>query len=244
MADDPMAKLSAVLDIIDASANKAESKRRLSETEPSPDEHDKSKLLGLHDSDKASATCWYRYFDMGQQLYYYYNTQTQATQWDEPASPYIDMTLPVSVQGRKLSSDHTASDHTASYHAASDHTASDHTASDHTTSDHTASDHTASDHTASDHTASDQYRSVATFKRSTGSFSLSGTRTYWDSVGRPNDKEGRQMAAYFDMSQLDGNREEAVRKKQKLESKIDWKKYRVEKRRDSVIKKTSWLKND
>jgi hypothetical protein len=35
---------------------------------------------------------------------------------------------------------------------------------------------------------------AATFNAKTGAFSTTGTSTYWDSVGRPNDREGRQLA--------------------------------------------------
>lgn len=35
---------------------------------------------------------------------------------------------------------------------------------------------------------------AATFNAKTGAFSTAGGSTYWDTVGRPNDREGRQMA--------------------------------------------------
>ncbi len=34
----------------------------------------------------------------------------------------------------------------------------------------------------------------ASFNTRTGTFSASGAKTYWETVGRPNDREGRQMA--------------------------------------------------
>ena len=36
---------------------------------------------------------------------------------------------------------------------------------------------------------------------------------YWDSVGRPRDKDGRMMDAYFDVNTLAANRQEAERMK-------------------------------
>jgi hypothetical protein len=35
---------------------------------------------------------------------------------------------------------------------------------------------------------------AATFNAKTGAFSTAGTGTHWDNVGRPNDREGRQLA--------------------------------------------------
>lgn len=59
--------------------------------------------------------------------------------------------------------------------------------------------------------------------------------------GRPDDRQGRQMSAFFDLSTLEKNREEAQRVKKQLQQakNIDWRKYKEEKKLMKL--KRSWL---
>ena len=52
------------------------------------------------------------------------------------------------------------------------------------------------------------YKATASFTNDKGVFSTSGEGSYWDKVNRPDDKAGRQMSAFFDISTLEQNREE------------------------------------
>ena len=52
------------------------------------------------------------------------------------------------------------------------------------------------------------YKSTASFTNDKGVFSTSGEGSYWDKMNRPDDKAGRQMSAFFDISTLEQNREE------------------------------------
>lgn len=58
---------------------------------------------------------------------------------------------------------------------------------------------------------------AATFNSRTGSFSSAGSKTYWENVGRPTDREGRQLSAFFNLSDLEKNRAEAKMKKKELQ---------------------------
>lgn len=58
---------------------------------------------------------------------------------------------------------------------------------------------------------------AATFNQKTGSFSATGTSSYWEQVDRPPDREGRQMSAFFDLNALEKNRAEAKAKKEQLQ---------------------------
>lgn len=58
---------------------------------------------------------------------------------------------------------------------------------------------------------------AATFNSRTGSFSSAGTNSYWESVGRPPDREGRQLSSFFNLTDLERNRAEAKMKKKELQ---------------------------
>jgi hypothetical protein len=93
--------------------------------------------------------------------------------------------------------------------------------------------------------SSSLYASTASFSLTNGAFSLVGTESYWDKVNRPNDREGRQMSAFFDLNDLDKNRQEAKRKQEVLKkSGIDWRKYKEEKKAMRKKKRNEWLLKD
>lgn len=94
-------------------------------------------------------------------------------------------------------------------------------------------------------TASSQYAVRASFAASNGSFALPGEGTYWDKVGRPSDRAGRQMAAFFDVSDLERNREEAREKKARLQqSGVDWREYKEAKLQEKKKRRSEWLRDD
>ena len=84
---------------------------------------------------------------------------------------------------------------------------------------------------------SGQYAQHATFNRGSGRFGGTGAADdHWSRKGIADDKSGRQMQAYFDVSQLEANRVAAARKKQQrlATESTDWKalkRDRKEKRR-------------
>ena len=85
----------------------------------------------------------------------------------------------------------------------------------------------------------------ASFNSKTGSISEVGELGYYEKRGRPTDREGRQMSAFFDLSTFEENRAEAAEKKRKLQnSGIDWKKYKEEKKKKRFRLKNSWLYED
>mmetsp|Transcript_21223 Transcript_21223/g.29424 ORF Transcript_21223/g.29424 Transcript_21223/m.29424 type:complete len:182 (+) Transcript_21223:118-663(+) len=68
--------------------------------------------------------------------------------------------------------------------------------------------------------SSDEYRFVASFNQHSGRFSAASMGpaeaglSYWDKVGRPEDKAGRQLSAFIDLKDLERNREEHAAKRQ------------------------------
>lgn len=44
-----------------------------------------------------------------------------------------------------------------------------------------------------------------------GDRQVSGGQTYWEKMGRPNDREGRQLSVYFDLNDLERNRAQVER---------------------------------
>lgn len=85
----------------------------------------------------------------------------------------------------------------------------------------------------------------ATFNKKSGVFASSTNDSYWDKVGRSSDRAGRQLSSYFDVSQLDKNREEATIKRRKLQlSNIDWTEFKREKKLEKEKKRNLWLLND
>jgi hypothetical protein len=90
--------------------------------------------------------------------------------------------------------------------------------------------------------AAPDYTAVASFSSRNGAFSSGGTSSYWDQVGRANDREGRQMSTYFDMTSFEKNREDAKRKKEDLQnSGTDWKKYKDDKKQKKQRLTNKWL---
>jgi WW domain len=83
----------------------------------------------------------------------------------------------------------------------------------------------------------------ASFSSTSSSFNIAGEETYFDKVGRPNDREGRQMSAFFDLDSFDKNREEAAKLKllrqqgkDKAMKNIDWSKVKDDKKRKRNLK--------
>ncbi|CAI5747345.1 unnamed protein product [Peronospora destructor] len=89
------------------------------------------------------------------------------------------------------------------------------------------------------------YVARAKFNRLTGKYEQLGGDDYWQNAGIAADRAGRQMSHFFDMTELEKNREEAVRRKEQLKRKnIDWKKIMAEKKAKKQKQKNEWLFTD
>ena len=89
------------------------------------------------------------------------------------------------------------------------------------------------------------YRSNAKFNKVTRKFEVLGGSDYWLEKGVADDKAGRQMSAFFNVSHLEENRKEAQRKKELLKKKnINWKKIQQEKKIQKKKKQNQWLFED
>mmetsp|Transcript_22842 Transcript_22842/g.68582 ORF Transcript_22842/g.68582 Transcript_22842/m.68582 type:complete len:222 (+) Transcript_22842:156-821(+) len=91
--------------------------------------------------------------------------------------------------------------------------------------------------------AANPYGQSATFNKATGRFEMADGANYWDSVGRPRDRDGRMMDAYFDVNTLDANRKEAERMKKK-HKKYDWRKYKEAKKKEKMKRRVQALLTD
>lgn len=103
--------------------------------------------------------------------------------------------------------------------------------------------------TATSTAVPDHLVASSSFNAKTGAFSGAGGDNYWSRVGRQSDREGRQMAAFFDLDSFAQNREEAKRKKQELQNmskrgQIDWRKRKEEANQQRKRQKQSWLYDD
>jgi len=89
------------------------------------------------------------------------------------------------------------------------------------------------------------YVARAKFNRLTGKYEQLGSDEYWLNAGIAPDRAGRQMSHFFDMNELEKNREEARRRKEQLKRKhIDWKKISAEKKAKKQKQKNEWLYTD
>ena len=94
--------------------------------------------------------------------------------------------------------------------------------------------------------AADQYSDYsasASFNANSGRFGFAGTGSYWERMGRPEDREGRQMHTFFDINTLEQNRKEAEEKKKKLKN-VDWRAYKEERKKRKRLMKERWLHED
>ena len=89
------------------------------------------------------------------------------------------------------------------------------------------------------------YAARAKFNRLTGKYEQLGGDEYWQNAGIAADRAGRQMSHFFDMSELEKNREEARHRKEQLKRKnIDWKKISAEKKAKKQKQRNEWLFTD
>uniref|UniRef100_A0AAV1T690 WW domain-containing protein n=1 Tax=Peronospora matthiolae TaxID=2874970 RepID=A0AAV1T690_9STRA len=89
------------------------------------------------------------------------------------------------------------------------------------------------------------YAARAKFNRLTGKYEQLGGDEYWQNAGIAADRAGRQMSHFFDMTELEKNREEARRRKEQLKRKnIDWKKISAEKKAKKQKQRNEWLFTD
>lgn len=99
-----------------------------------------------------------------------------------------------------------------------------------------------SDQTGYEHEGNEA--AVAYFSKTTGKFSHAGSNSYWKKIGREEDKAGRQLGIFMDLSTLEANREEAKRMKEEAQKKrghIDWAAYKEEKKSLKKRKHQSWV---
>ncbi|KAG6610114.1 WW domain-binding protein 4 [Phytophthora cinnamomi] len=89
------------------------------------------------------------------------------------------------------------------------------------------------------------YVARAKFNRLTGKYEQLGGDEYWQNAGIAPDRAGRQMSHFFDMTELEKNREEARRRKEQLKRRnIDWKKITAEKKAKKQKQRNEWLYTD
>jgi hypothetical protein len=101
--------------------------------------------------------------------------------------------------------------------------------------------------TTSSSSSSSSYSVRANFTATNGSFASVGGGSYWNKVGRPDDRAGRQMAHFFDVNELERNREEARDKKIRLMQQscnVDWREYKESKQQEKKKRRSEWLRND
>lgn len=99
------------------------------------------------------------------------------------------------------------------------------------------------DHQSQADAQEDMQPAVAYFSKVTGKFAHAGSGSYWTKTGREEDKAGRQLGIFMDLSTLEANREEAKRMKeeaQRKRSKTDWSAYKEEKKNLKKRKQQSW----
>lgn len=87
------------------------------------------------------------------------------------------------------------------------------------------------------------YVATASFNAVNGQFGHADGKTYWDAVGKSNDRDTRMMSLYFDVSTLEKNREQAEEKKRKLR-KYDWRKYKEIKKKEKTKRRVQELLKD
>jgi hypothetical protein len=93
----------------------------------------------------------------------------------------------------------------------------------------------------------DRETQKAYFNRNTGKFSHAGSQTYWERLGRENDRAGRQLGAFMDLSTLEKNREDYKKKKDMdalANRGVDWSKHKKEKKELKKRKAQSWVYED
>lgn len=91
-------------------------------------------------------------------------------------------------------------------------------------------------------TSGANYVARAKFNRLTGKYEQLGGDDYWQNAGIASDRAGRQMSHFFDVTELEKNREEARRRKEQLKRKnIDWKKITAEKKAKKQKQRNEWL---
>uniref|UniRef100_A0A7S3JR45 WW domain-containing protein n=1 Tax=Aureoumbra lagunensis TaxID=44058 RepID=A0A7S3JR45_9STRA len=88
------------------------------------------------------------------------------------------------------------------------------------------------------------YSTKATFNANTGQFTSATGQTHWETMGRPNDREGRMLSHYFDLSALDQKDTNGESKRKKIQQKYDWKKYREMKKREKNKRRVQALLNE
>lgn len=96
-------------------------------------------------------------------------------------------------------------------------------------------------------TSSDIPVERAFFSKASGRFSHAGSQSYWQKMGREDDKAGRQLGVFMDLSTLEENREEAKRMKEAARQRsgkrgdVDWTTYKEKKQDTKKRKAQSWL---
>jgi hypothetical protein len=89
------------------------------------------------------------------------------------------------------------------------------------------------------------YAATAKFNRLSGRFEKLGGEEYFETRGVAADREGRQMSHFFDIQQLEKNRQDAKRIKEDLKRKnVDWKKVAAEKKARKQKRQNEWIYQD
>ena len=177
---------------------------------------------------------WQQHIDAQTQRYYYHNVVTGATQWNQPDAPIIS-----GVRFTLLRAAHTC--HVSMFSLMVLFRSVGEQLANWIPPEAPESDSTGTGKTVS----GVSYVARAKFNRLTGKYEQLGGDDYWQNAGIAADRAGRQMSHFFDMTALEKNREEAVRRKEQLKRKnIDWKKIMAEKKAKKQKQKNEWLFTD
>jgi len=198
---------------------------------------------------------WIRYLDGTSQKYYYYNTTTLCTVWDKPehfdgdiGSESIEEVVEQSKWMRYLDG---TSQKYYYYNTTTLCTVwdkpEDFNERNTVTGPPAVYYGATATYPGGGFIASSDYSSKASFNVKQGTCSCygpDGTMDYWSSVGRPSDRSGRQLAHYFDVSELEANRAEYQAKKRgqhSISMGHDFKRQKAEKK---IQKQKEWLRKE
>jgi hypothetical protein len=162
---------------------------------------------------------WHEFIDPSSGKSYYHNYTTGQTSWDKPAH-FIPFVAPIAPAAFPLA---------AAAGAA------------------IAGGMTPSSSSLATTGSYQDYRSVAYFNSNNGRYT--GNTNYWEKVGRPEDKAGRQLSAFIDLNELERNRAETKAKREEFQRNLEkqgvnWKELKEEQKLKKRKNREKWLLED
>ena len=92
--------------------------------------------------------------------------------------------------------------------------------------------------------SSSDYATTASFNSRTGRFESTGTESYFQRIGIPTDRAGRQMAHFFNIDDLEENRRQAQDIKRKLLKTVNWSVEGPKRKEAKRRQRNAWLLQD